>query len=129
MNIFSNSYYLQQYNLVFVKESMVVTTCWINYALVYPTYPTSLRFDDQVTKSLVPVLLLTITWEKLLILKLNYQCWKYGSMLYYVYMYIYIYKRYIYIIHIYLYIYIYSNIQCTIYYLHFRKKGKCSDNS
>ena len=128
MNIFSNSYYLQQYNLVFVKESMVVTTCWINYALVYPTYPTSLRFDDQVTKSLVPVLLLTITWEKLLILKGKLpvlEIWKYAVLCIYVYIYI----RYIYIIHIYLYVYIYSNIQCTIYYLHFRKKGKCSDNS
>ena len=37
----------------------------------------------------------------------------------------YIYIRYIYII----YIYIYSNIQYTIYYLHFQEKGNCSDNS
>ena len=82
VNLYSYSYYLHQYNLVFVKASMGVTTCWINHALVYSTDPTSLRFHGQVIKSLVPVLLLTNNWEKLLILKLNYQCLKYGSMLY-----------------------------------------------
>ena len=78
---------------MFVKASMSVTPCSIKHALVYYIDSTGLQFYGQVTKSLLPVLLLTNNYEKPLIL--NQQCLKYAVWcIYIVYM---VYVSYIYI--------------------------------
>ena len=59
VNICSNSWYLQQYNLTCVELSMGLTPCWKHHASVYSIDSTSLRFNGQVTKSVVFVLLMT----------------------------------------------------------------------
>ena len=73
VNIYSYSYYLQQYKLMFMKESMGVTPCWKDHALVYSNDSASLRFDDLVTK-----------WYGICILNI-YMC------IYIIYIYIYVY--------------------------------------
>ena len=59
VNICSNSY-LQQYNLTCVELSMSLTPCCMNYASMSTIDSTSLHFNGQVTKSIVPVLLCDI---------------------------------------------------------------------
>ena len=83
---------------MFVKASMSVTPCSIKHALVYYIDSTGLQFYGQVTKSLLPVLLLTNNYEKPLIL--NQKCLKYAVwciyivyMVYVSYIYIYIYNQ------------------------------------
>ena len=93
VNICSYSYYLQQYKLMFMKESMGVTPCWKDHALVYSNDSASLRFDDLVTK-----------WYGICILNI-YMC------IYIIYIYMYIYNIYIYI-YIYVYIQEYHTITC-----------------
>ena len=58
VNICSVNLYLQQHNLTCVEPSMGLTPCWKNHASVYSIDSTSLRFNGQVTKSVVLVLLL-----------------------------------------------------------------------
>ena len=56
VNICSNSWHLQQYNLGCFEPSMGLTPCWKNHASWYCIDSTSLRFNGQVTKSAFLVL-------------------------------------------------------------------------